>query len=242
MLSRKGELVMKCSKCGAEFQGKFCPECGTPVNAQVEQPIQAAAQPPVYQSPAVKPKKKGGCLKGGLIGLAVIVVIGVIANLAGGDDKPAAAVSQAATVASTAETQASSAPEQTVFGVNQPVQKNDVELTVTKVEKSNGTEYNRPKSGMEFVIVTVQYKNVGSKDTVSYNPYDFKMKNSKGQITSQSFTIVNSDTALSSGDLAPGGEIEGTIAFEQPAGDTALVLQYTGNIFKTDSEIDFNLN
>lgn len=232
---------MKCSKCGAEVQGKFCPECGTPVNTQVEQPAQATGQSPAYQSPAAKSKKKGGCLKGGLIGFAVIVVVSVIANLAGGDDKPAAAVSQVASTNTTAAP-VSSAPEQTVFGVNQPVQKNDVELTVTKVEKSNGTEYNRPKSGMEFIIVTVQYKNVGSKDTVSYNPYDFKMKNSKGQITSQSFTIVNSDTALSSGDLAPGGEIEGTIAFEQPAGDAALVLQYTGNIFKTDSEIDFNLD
>lgn len=227
---------MKCTKCGAEFEGKFCPECGNPANAQVN-------QPPVYQSPAVPQKKKGGCLKGVLIGIGIIVVIAVIANLAGsGDDKPVAVSQTESTNTAAAAAPVSSAPEQTVFGVNQPVQKNDVELTVTKVEKSNGTEYNRPKSGMEFIIVTVQYKNIGSKDTVSYNPYDFKMKNSKGQITSQSFTIVNSDTALSSGDLAPGGEIEGTIAFEQPANDTALVLQYTGNIFKTDSEIDFKLN
>jgi Telomeric repeat-binding factor 2. len=53
---------------------------------------------------------------------------------------------------------------------------------------------------------------------------------------------VNQDSALSSGDLAPGGEIEGTIPFEQPKDDPALVLQYTGNLFKSDSEIDFKLN
>lgn len=236
---------MKCSKCGAEFEGKFCSECGTPANVQPDQAPPSTTQPPIYQSPAVPQKKKGGCLKGGLIALGAIVLIALIANLAGGDDGKPTVASQAQSSTVSADVPPSSKPEQpeqTVFEVNQPVQKNDVELTVTKVEKSNGTDYDKPKSGMEFVIVTVKYKNIGSKDTVSYNPYDFKIKNSKGQITSQSFTLVNTDTALSSGDLAPGGEIEGTIAFEQPADDAALVLQYTGNIFKTDSEIDFKLN
>lgn len=236
---------MKCTKCGAEFEGKFCSECGAPVNAQGNEPAPANSQSPVYQSPAVPQKKKGGCLKGGLIAFGAIVVIAIIANLAGGGDDKPTAVSQVQSSTTSSGAPVSSAPEQpeqTVFDLNQPVKMNDVELTVTKVEKSNGTDYDKPKSGMEYVIVTVKYKNVGSKDTVSYNPYDFKIKNSKGQITSQSFTVVNTDTALSSGDLAPGGEIEGTIAFEQPTGDSALVLQYTGNIFKTDSEIDFKLN
>ena len=242
---------MKCSKCGAEFEGKFCPECGTPADGQPNVTQQVQQQPPVYQqpvyqTPAVAQKKKGGCLKIGLIVLAVIIVIAVIANLAGGGNssKPTAVTPSSTGSASQSSdnSKASSAAEQTTFGVNQPVKKDNIELTVTKVEKSNGSEYDKPKSGMEFVIVTVKYKNAGSSDTISYNPFDFKMKNGKGQITDETFTTVNQDSALSSGNLAPGGEIEGSIAFEQPKGDKELVLQYTGNIFKTDSEIDFKLN
>ena len=234
---------MKCSKCGTEFEGKFCPECATPTSGQ---PTVPEAQPvqPTYQNPVAPQKKKRGP-KGVLIVLGVIVVIAIISSIVnGGKTTPtkAEATKSTAGVASTVSNHESSAAEQTTFGVNEPVKLNNIELTVAKVEKSNGSEYNKPKSGMEFVIVTVKYKNTGKEDTVSYNPFDFKMKNSKGQITDETFTTVNQDTALSSGNLAPGGEIEGTIAFEQPKGDKALVLQYTGNIFKTDSEIDFKLN
>ncbi len=34
----------KCSKCGTEFEGKFCPECGTAANAT---PVTTAAEKPL---------------------------------------------------------------------------------------------------------------------------------------------------------------------------------------------------
>jgi hypothetical protein len=116
------------------------------------------------------------------------------------------------------------------YAVNEDVKLNDAVVKVTKVDKSNGCEFDKPKDGMEFVIVTVSIKN-GGKDEISYNPFDFKMQNSKGQITDESFTTVNSSNALNSGNLAGGGEITGTIAFEQPKNDSTLVLKYKGNMF-----------
>jgi flagellar basal body-associated protein FliL len=91
-ITKKGEVNMKCSKCGAEFDAKFCPECGAPADgqptiqqAQPQQPVQQQVpQQPIYQNPVTPQKKKGGCLKIGLIVLVVIIVIGVIVNLAGG--------------------------------------------------------------------------------------------------------------------------------------------------------------
>ena len=79
---------MKCSKCGAEFEGKFCPECGAPVE----------------QIPDPKKKKKGGCLKFGLIAVGAIVVIGVIANLAGGNGGKSPSSSAVPATAKSAET------------------------------------------------------------------------------------------------------------------------------------------
>lgn len=76
---------MKCPKCGAEFEGKFCPECGTPVPGS--QPVNQAPVPQPYQPPVpvqpVKKKKGKGCLTAVLIVIIVIAVIAIIASLGG---------------------------------------------------------------------------------------------------------------------------------------------------------------
>lgn len=59
------------------------------------------------------------------------------------------------------------------------------------------------------------------------------MQNSQGQITDSAFTTIDSDTSLSSGNLASGGEITGTISFEQPIDDEDLILKYSANIFSS---------
>jgi len=88
-------------------------------------------------------------------------------------------------------------------------------------------------------MVTVLIKNSGTKE-ITYNPFDFKMQNSKGQITDEAFTSIDSDTQLPSASLASKGEIIGTIVFEQPINDSALVLKYSGSPLRKG--IQFKLN
>lgn len=148
-------------------------------------------------------------------------------------EKPAATEKAAATAAPT------KAPEKTEFAIGEAVQLKDNKLTVLGVEKSKGGQFDKPKDGKEFVIVNVQIENAG-KDKISYNPFDFKMANSQGQITDGAFTTVNTKTALESGELAPGGKVTGTIAFEQPTGDAKLQLQYSPS-FWSNKTIKVNL-
>lgn len=246
---------MKCPKCGKEFEGKFCPECGTPVNTVQSQPNEQqpaqtipAVTPtqPTYQSPMQKPgKKKKGCLTAAIIVVVVIVFIIIVAQSCG-SSQPQAVNSRA----QTKTTQASQSKEESsgtvsseskkIFKVGDIVKYNDIELSVTKVRTTKGSEFDSPKAGCDYVIATVKYKNSG-KDNIAYNPFDFKMKNSKGQITDMGYVSDINKTQLNSGNLAPGGEVSGDIAFEEPIGDKGLVLQYTGNIFVSESEIDFQL-
>ena len=190
-----------------------------------------------------------------ITGVLVVILLAIIGSAMNGNkDTTGAVANNGATGSTTNGTTASitngttgsttTASEKPVvkdiYAVNEDVKLNDAVITVTKVAKSQGGDYDKPKDGMEFVIVTVVIKN-GGKDQISYNPFDFKMQNSKGQITSEAFTTVNTSTQLSSGDLAANGEITGTIAFEQPKNDAALVLKYKGNIFSNE-EIKFRLN
>ena len=105
-------------------------------------------------------------------------------------------------------------------------------IKVTKVEKSQGNDWDKPKSGKEFVIITVSIENKG-KNKLSYNPYDFKLQNSQGQQESITFTTINSDTSLSSGELVAGGKVSGTIAFETTKGDKGLSLIYSDSILSS---------
>jgi len=127
-----------------------------------------------------------------------------------------------------------------IYNVGDSVELKGVVMTVKSFTKSNGGDFDKPKEGMEFVIVTVNIKN-NSQDKVSYNPFYYKMQNSKGQITNTAITIADSKTALSSGELATGGEVEGTIVFEQPKDDPGLVLIYEANILNENEVIKFNI-
>lgn len=131
------------------------------------------------------------------------------------------------------ETQTIGQEEKTEYNQGEEAILGDGAITVTNVEKSQGSEWDKPKSGKEFVIVYVTIENKGSNN-LSYNPLYFKMQNSQGQQESMTFTTIDQDTALQSGELIPGGKVSGTITFEQPKDDTGLVLIYSDSIWSSN--------
>src|SRR5690625_1412637 len=182
----------------------------------------------------------------------LIAIIVVFAIASGGDDESEAVDSEEATaVVESSESEDESenddakeeeeeeTEEKTEFELGEKVELNDNIVEVVEVEKSTGDDFDKPKEGKEYVIVHVSIENNGDEDT-SYNPYDFKMKNSNGQIEDPAFSIIDSDTALNSGELAPGGNVSGTMVFEQEIDDDQLQLIYEAS-FWSDKEIVFNL-
>ena len=196
------EGTKRCKYCKSEIpaNAKVCPHC----------------------------RKKQGVKIWQVVLLAVIVV-GVTGAVAGGGQptaRTAQSVSEPAQEQTNAETSQSQQEQtKTEFSQSETVTFRDVDYTVTAVEKTTGTEYDQAKAGYEYVIVSIRIENK-SDEKISYNAFDWKMENSNGQEESTTFTIVDSDTALNSGDLNPGGIVEGTVTFEEPQGDTGLKLNY----------------
>lgn len=193
-----------------------------------------------YQNPGQNNKKNHGIL----IFVTVVATIALLSVLVKPSQPAAAKVNQPSAtpqtvVSSPSKSEADTKPQ--TFGVGDTVKYNGLELTLLSIRKSKGLDYDAPKSGNEFVIVSVEYKNKGTEN-ISYNYYDFKMKNSNGQITEPDPDLEISDTQLESGDLAPEGNVKGDIAFEEPIGDNNLVLQYCESIFSKKSVFEFKLN
>lgn len=97
----------------------------------------------------------------------------------------------------------------------------DREFIVNSVRRSGAFKYNTPKAGKEYVIVNVTIKNSG-KDEVTYNPFDFKVQDANG--AQESTTFASLDDSLSSGTLASGGKVTGSMPFEVPIGDGAKLI------------------
>jgi len=128
-----------------------------------------------------------------------------------------------------------------IYALNEEVKLKDNILIVSKVEKSAGGEYTKPKDGMEFVIVSITIKNGGS-DKFSYGSYDFKVQNSKGNILDPTYVSeINENTQLNTGELASKGEVSGTLIFEEPKNDPKLILEYKPG-FWSDKTIKIALN
>jgi len=229
------EYILYCQKCGKQIAdgSEYCPECG----ASTAQPTMGASGRPMQPSfssvsSASQPKKK----KMGLwITLGVIAVIIIAVAVGGGKGTSSMPAPAGATITTTAQPTADS---DKVYTVSEAASIAGCNMVVNGVTKSNGTEYDTPQSGNEYVIVNVTISNSG-KENLAYNPFYFKMQNSKGQITDTAFASVNQDTALNSGELAPGGSVTGTVVFEQPVNDAGLILQYQDNVFADGTKLQF---
>lgn len=125
-----------------------------------------------------------------------------------------------------------------VFKVNEEIKLKNTLLTVTAVEKQKGNEY-EAKPGIEYIVISVKMKNASVKERISYNSLDFRIENSKGVLTDESY--LGDVETLDCGDLTPSGEISGKIVFEVPENDPKLTLEYQPS-WLSDSVIRVALN
>lgn len=169
-----------------------------------------------------------------------VIIVLVLVAIGGGASQEASKVGTVEN--STSNETSSTSTENSVFKVGDIIEKNNVRIAVTSVERnySTGNEFTEPKDGKEFVKLNIKIENK-SNDRVSYNALDWEIEDSNGNIESyMNAMFAQADDDIGSGDLAAGGVKSGSIVFEVPAGDTGLKAHYKDNIFSS-SEIIINL-
>lgn len=123
---------------------------------------------------------------------------------------------------------------------NEVVTYNDINYSITKVERTAGDKYFEAKAGKEYIIISIKIEN-NSSEKISYNVFDWKLEDGTGDENHYALFIDDYDTSLDSGNLNPGGQKTGTIAFEIPEGDKDLTLKYYDSLFHEERAFEFKI-
>lgn len=181
--------MIKCKSCGAEIAktAKFCPNCG-------------ARQHVVALSICAV--------------ITVITIIGIIAIIVGSGDTPEKVGEHNSSALSTSSASPSAPSEQTVFGVGDIVEMNDIKVTFVSCTESNGTRYYSPADGnvyvfCEFIIENDSTADIAVSSLLSFSAYvdDYA--------TTMSLTgTLAADNGQLDGTIAAGKKMSGTIGYE----------------------------
>ncbi len=184
-------------------------------------------------APLIKKRNLGKAITGVVLGVITIIIF--VAMYSG------ASTNESVSVDTSQNSSQQATETKTTYAINEAIAFDNKEVTVTGVERnwSSGNQYITPDSGKEYVKIEVTIKN-NSKNQISYNTFDWKMKDSTGDIQSPDSVVFTVDGALSSGELADGGTKSGFLVFEVPSGDAGLVLQYEPG-FWTDKKLEIKL-
>lgn len=141
---------------------------------------------------------------------------------------------------SVVSTQNNSTTAKKVYKVGDKISWDGKEITITDVDRNFKAKYSKPKSGKEFVKVTINLSNESNKD-ISASPFSFKMQDSTGSKgTLESCTYSLSDT-FDLATLVPGGSKKGSIVFEVNKDDTDLRLVCTASSALPSEELEIKL-
>lgn len=181
-------------------------------NWQGQQPQGGYPQQGYQQQPP--PKKKFGCMKIGLIILGVLILLAIIMTaVSGGDDEgPTVSSSDESSQDSTDGTDVDSGV--TFQGKTDKDTAANAGDTITKdgvATVSSPLTVETNPLGESQLCTTVTIKN-DSDEQVSFNTLDWNLQNPNG--ASMMSTFGGSGAALSSGQLAPGGQTSGDVCFD----------------------------
>lgn len=222
--------LINCKTCGKEMakNAKVCPSCG------------AKNKKPIY--------------KKWWFWVIIVILLIIIIPAIGGDNEPTLSSTTPSSANPTLDADATTAdvPEETTvsepasveeFKIGDSVEYKDIRLTVTRTEISNGSDYNKPDEGKEFIHIYLKIENIGD-GKLDVGPLDYKIQTSNGQLLGYDLAaaIDVEENQLDSLELMKGGSVEGIIGFSVPTDDNGLILHYYNNYFSEDAAIMINLN
>lgn len=113
--------------------------------------------------------------------------------------------------------------------LNEICESNGLQMIVSNIEELKEIEVDLRDEGNIYIKADITMKNT-SNQLLEYSPYDFYVKDIKGNVYDYSYNMASSKNALVSGMLVPNGTTQGTICFEVPKDTQLQYIFYTNTI------------
>lgn len=126
-----------------------------------------------------------------------------------------------------------------IFKVGDTVKTKDFNITVNKVETSDGGDFIKPKDGKEFLKVDITVENISDQSQSVSSVMMFKVVDKDGRSYDQAFT-ENQNGQLD-GEVGPGRKMTGEYVVEVPKGATGLQLEFNSSLL-TGGQVIVDLN
>ncbi len=121
--------------------------------------------------------------------------------------------------------------QQAVWSVPEPTLGAQLEigslaLTPMTFERVASSGSDKPKTGDEYLILTIDVKNLGATDTIHFDPASLLLL-PQGQTTGLApVSLASLKDQITAQDLKPGASLHGVVAFEVPKTDIHLEVTY----------------
>lgn len=203
---------MFCTKCGKEYEGGTCPNCGAEQAIEVTPQEQQAPMPQQQ-----KPKKKKSTIIA--IVILVIVVLAIIAGATGGSDSKetnteSSTVSSSGNNDTTKKKETTTKKKDETLTVGDSVNDHDVKITFVSIEETMGNnEFMKPDAGKVFLIATFEYENNSKSEITVSSMLHFNAYVDTYSIDEDVSAMSVTDEHLD-GTIAPGKKLRGSLCYQ----------------------------
>ena len=132
--------------------------------------------------------------------------------------------------------------EKSTFGIGETAELNDIQVTMKSYSESQGSEYNKPTEGNEFVLVEFEIANNSDKElnvssVMSFEGYadDYALSYSVAAL------MEKNEANQLDGTIAPGKKMNGVIGYEVPTDWKNLEIHFTDNVWSS-SKFKFEIS
>lgn len=192
-------------------------------------------------------KKKGGKAKWIVLAVVLVIIIGAVAG--GGSDKPKKVADTGSDTTKTETKEAASEKDDTsdqadsedtetekdTFGIGEVAEMNDVQVTMVNYTESEGSEYNKPSEGNEFVLVEFEIANNSDSEMTVSSLASFEAYADDYALNySLNAAVDNQDANQLDGTIAAGKKMNGVIGYEVPKDWKNLEIHFTDNVWSSN--------